>query len=99
MNITYLFIFTLLAVILHLNDATLSPSKKGKKVVKELKTKKGPQSTSVIDRNLIEEEPVARDILLEHATYFRDTDLKLFNGTVLGYVTPVSHIRFHGGNT
>lgn len=82
------FIVSLLCFVA-LCGATITPSKKGKKVAKELKTKQGPQSKNVIDRNLIEEEPVARDILLEHATYFRDTHVKLFSGTVLGYVTPV----------
>lgn len=89
MNINILFIVTILCAIA-LGGATLTPSKKGKKSTKEVKPKKGPQSSSVIDRNLIEEEPAARDILLEHATYYRDTDSRLFNGTVLGYVTPVS---------
>lgn len=90
MNLNNRFIVVLMCLVA-LCGATLTPSKKGKKVTKEVKTKKGAQSKNVFDRNLIEEEPAARDILLEHATYYRDTDLKLFSGTVLGYVTPVSH--------
>lgn len=83
-----------LLLVVSIVDATLVPSKKGKKAAKELKTKQGPQPSSVLDRNLVEEEPAARDILVEHATYFRDTDRRLFDGTVLGYVTPVNIYYF-----
>ena len=73
-------------------NGTLSPSdtqKKGKKV-KELKLKTGKIASSVFQRNLIDEEPLAKDILVENGAYYEDTSTKLFNGTVLGYVTPVS---------
>lgn len=69
---------------------TISPSdKKIKGKSSELVIKKGPQPDSVIDRNLIEDEPAARDIIAEHAGYYKDTGRRLFNGTILGYVTPV----------
>lgn len=73
---------------------TLSPSNKSKKGSKtgkdkELKAKVGPQQYSVFDRNLIEDEPSARDILVESGSYYKDTENRLFNGTVLGYVTSV----------
>lgn len=74
----------------HLTGATLSPSdikNKGKKV-KELKTKQGPQATSVFERGLVQQEPSAKDILVENAAYHEETALKNFNGKVLGYVTP-----------
>lgn len=73
-----------------LTGATLSPSdikNKGKKV-KELKTKQGPQATSVFERGLVQQEPSAKDILVENAAYHEETSLKNFNGKVLGYVTP-----------
>lgn len=74
-----------------LTGATLSPSdikNKGKKV-KELKTKQGPQANSVFERGLVQQEPSAKDILVENAAYHEETSLKNFNGKVLGYVTPV----------
>ncbi|EDS29877.1 chitinase domain-containing protein 1 [Culex quinquefasciatus] len=73
-----------------LTGATLSPSdikNKGKKV-KELKTKQGPQATSVFERGLVQQEPSAKDILVENPAYHEETSLKNFNGKVLGYVTP-----------
>ncbi|XP_001869617.2 chitinase domain-containing protein 1 [Culex quinquefasciatus] len=73
-----------------LTGATLSPSdikNKGKKV-KELKTKQGPQANSVFERGLVQQEPSAKDILVENAAYHEVTSLKNFNGKVLGYVTP-----------
>lgn len=75
----------------HLAYGTLSPSNKNKKAksAKDVKVKSGPQPDSVIDRNLVEEEPMARDIIVENAAYYKDTKNRLFNGTVLGYVTPV----------
>ncbi|XP_058125108.1 chitinase domain-containing protein 1 [Anopheles ziemanni] len=69
--------------------ATLSPSKKkGNKAPKELKVKTGPQLANVYDRDLVQGEPSARDIIVENAAYFEDTTLKLFEGKVLGFVTP-----------
>jgi chitinase domain-containing protein 1 len=72
--------------------ATLGPSntKKGKqKAPAEVKTNQGPVDKSVFDRGLVDAEPLASSIISEANTYFRDTSLKNFNGTVLGYVTPV----------
>ncbi|XP_019551041.3 chitinase domain-containing protein 1 [Aedes albopictus] len=79
-----------LVALVHTSGATLTPSDvkgKGKKV-KELKVKQGPQPTSVFDRGLIQEEPSAKDILVESGAYYEETALKNFKGTVLGYVTP-----------
>uniref|UniRef100_A0A182PPI9 Chitinase domain-containing protein 1 n=1 Tax=Anopheles epiroticus TaxID=199890 RepID=A0A182PPI9_9DIPT len=73
----------------HVAFATLSPSDKNKnKKVKELKVKTGPQPTNVYDRGLVQGEPSAKDIIVENAAYFQDTSLKLFEGKVLGFVTP-----------
>lgn len=76
------------------SEATLNPSKKkgkGKQKAQEVvNTNSGPQEKSVYERNLVVEEPLATDILKEANTYYKETSLKNFNGTVLGYVTPVS---------
>lgn len=82
----------MLLFVSHLAHGTLSPSNKNKKAksAKDVKVKSGPQPDSVIDRNLVEEEPMARDIIVENAAYYKDTRNRLFNGTVLGYVTPVN---------
>jgi hypothetical protein len=72
---------------------TLTPKSKNDKKTpktKELKVKVTPDNLNVFDRNLIEEEPVANDILVENQAYCKDTKTRRFNGTVLGYVTPVS---------
>lgn len=73
-------------------EATISPSSKGKKAktVKEIKVNSGPIDKNVFQRNLIEDEPFAKDILVENAAYCKDTKKRLFEGQVLGYVTPVS---------
>lgn len=75
---------------------TISPSDKGKKskAAKELEASSGPVGKSVFDRNLIEDEPFARDILAEHAAYFQNTSARNFDGSVLGYVTPVQIIAY-----
>ena len=81
-----------LCVICHSVNATLSPSNKNSKKnkqTKELKATNGPVLESVFDRNLIDDEPVARDILMESNAYYKDTKRRMFNGTILGYVTPV----------
>lgn len=69
---------------------TISPSSKGKKVKAPKEIKTGAVDASVFDRNLVEEEPLANDILIENGAYYKDTSIRLFNSTVLGYVTPVS---------
>lgn len=76
-------------------SATINPSKNKKTKQKsqpasvEVKIKTGPQENSVYDRNLVENEPLASEIIAEAGTYYKYTDLKNFNGTVLGFVTPV----------
>ncbi|KAJ6646508.1 Chitinase domain-containing protein 1 [Pseudolycoriella hygida] len=92
-NVSILMVVLALCVILSKVHGTLSPSSKSKKgskttsKEKEFKVKVGPQQLSVFDRNLIEDEPSARDILVESGSYYKDTENRLFNGTVLGYVT------------
>lgn len=75
-----------------LADSTLSPSDKGKKAKtqKEIKVNSGPIDRNVIERNLIEDEPAAKDIIIENAAYYRNTSSRLFDGPTLVYVTPVN---------
>uniref|UniRef100_A0A182STW2 Chitinase domain-containing protein 1 n=1 Tax=Anopheles maculatus TaxID=74869 RepID=A0A182STW2_9DIPT len=85
-SVQYILILLLLLPVAY---GTLSPSDKNKnKKVKELKVKSGPQPTNVYDRGLVQGEPSAKDIIVENAAYFQDTSLKLFEGKVLGFVTP-----------
>lgn len=73
-------------------ESTISPSDKGKKAKsqREIKANSGPVDQNVIERKLIEDEPSAKDILAESATYYQNTSARLFDGQVLAYVTPVS---------
>lgn len=80
-------VIALLFVAVAQSNATISPGNTKTKQTKQFKVKKGPQEDSIFDRNLIDEEPAARDIIIENAAYFKDTSLRRFNGTVLGYVT------------
>lgn len=84
-------LFVIVAIIIPPAISTISPSSKTKKgKLKQADTPKiGPQRDNVFDRNLIEAEPAGQHILLEHAAYYKNTSNRLFNGTVLGYVTPV----------
>ncbi|CAO1409059.1 unnamed protein product [Diamesa hyperborea] len=84
-------ILLLSVLIISTVSATLSPSKtkKGKQQKdKELILKVGPVEKNVYERELVIEEPTGNSIVIESGTYFKETGLKNFNGTVLGYVTP-----------
>lgn len=74
-------------------SATINPSKnkKGKQKSSDVNVKvnKGPQEKSVYDKNLVDNEPLASEIIAEANTYYRETYIKNFNGSLLGYVTPV----------
>lgn len=81
-------IFTLIVYL----SATLGPSKKNKgkqKAVVEIKMNKGPVNEDVFGRTLVELDPLASSIIAEANTYYKDTSIRNFNGSVLGYVTPV----------
>lgn len=86
------FLWIFISIVVPLVYGTISPSDKGKKAKasKEVKPNIGPVDKSVFERNLIEDEPFARDILMEHSTYFKNTSARNFLGPTLGYVTPVS---------
>lgn len=77
-------------------NSTLSPKSKGDKsrnVVKpekvELVLKTGALEENIFERGLIDDEPSAKDIIVENGAYYKDTAINYFNGSVLGYVTPV----------
>lgn len=74
--------------------ATLTPKSKRKEVnIKAETIKKGPQNYSVFDRNLIIENPTAKEIIVNNQAYYADTEKHNFNGLVLGYVTPVCRLN------
>jgi chitinase domain-containing protein 1 len=87
--ISKLIVFCCIIIVI---DCTLSPprNKKDKTAKqKDHKSKSGPVGTSVFDRNLIQEEPLASQIAIENQAYYKDTSFRQFNsGAVLGYVTP-----------
>lgn len=84
-------LYFLLCVLPLLSIATLTPKTKRKieVTVKAETAKVGPQNYSIFDRNLIVENPTAKEIILNHQAYFADTQKYYFNGLVLAYVTPV----------
>lgn len=69
-------------------NATITPRDKGKKVKVELELNAGPVDKNVFERGLIEDEPFAKDILVESGTYYENTSIRLFKGPTLGFVTP-----------
>lgn len=68
-------------------QCTLSPSKNKKSSVRL-----GAVDNSVHDRNLIIENPSAKDILNNYKSYYTNTTKYNVDGIVLGYVTPVSYL-------
>ncbi|XP_054741787.1 chitinase domain-containing protein 1 [Anastrepha obliqua] len=87
---TYSLLITVLLIVFSTIEATLSP-RKGRaektKTIKPLNVLAGPHDESVFERNLIDMRPLPQDILEHNAAYYKDTSLRNFNGTVLGYVT------------
>ncbi|XP_067624959.1 chitinase domain-containing protein 1 [Eurosta solidaginis] len=87
---THLMLLTVLLIASSLGEATISP-RKGRtektKISTPLNILVGPYDESVLKRNLIDMRPLPQDILEHHAAYYKDTTLRNFNGTVLGYVT------------
>ena len=91
-TLCYVCIFLLLASDINCTLSKRDKKKKSKetdKVVEYKPSKPGPSEKSVISKSLLSgEELVARNILEHHSAYFKDTFIKNFAGTVLGYVTP-----------
>lgn len=69
-----------------LASATLSRSDKKKK--SDNKVISGPQSSSVIELDLITEKPKWKDIVENHKGYYHDTAKRASNQMTLAYVTP-----------
>ncbi|EDW52089.1 chitinase domain-containing protein 1 [Drosophila sechellia] len=79
----------LLLLLLTSVRGTLAPdSHKSKSKTKETALRGGPQDQDVFDLGLVSPEPLAKDIVSNHRGYFKETGLRRFNGTTLGYVTP-----------
>ncbi|XP_013101378.1 chitinase domain-containing protein 1 [Stomoxys calcitrans] len=74
----------LLACYISLAVATITPGKK--QTAPKVKT--GPSDLSVFDLDLIQQEPTSKEILINCGAYYKDTTVRNFNGTVLGFVTP-----------
>ncbi|XP_072944827.1 chitinase domain-containing protein 1 [Epargyreus clarus] len=68
--------------------ATLSPPSTDKKSQKGVKPQEGVRKNNVLDRKLVVETPLVKDILKYHATYHHDVSWRNFKNTVLGFVTP-----------
>lgn len=86
--ITIIVILVQVLLICNSTFATLSPpsDKKGQKGVK---SQEGPRKNNVLDRKLISETPLVKDIIKYHATYHQEVSTRNFKNIVLGYVTPV----------
>ncbi|KAJ9589908.1 hypothetical protein L9F63_016969 [Diploptera punctata] len=80
--------FLLLISILSVNSTLSHGDPKKEKSKKEIKVKKGPVKNNVVDRGLVIEDPMPESILSEYQAYDVNTNLKQFDGEVLGYVTP-----------
>lgn len=92
MLLSYKVVYVLISVLPLFSIATLTPKSRRKEVhVKTEKIKSGPQNYTVFDRNLIIENPAAKDIILNNQAYYADTGKRNFHGLVLGYVTPVCY--------
>lgn len=75
-----------------ITSATIAPPDKNKKgrQTKEFKVNKGPVEKNVVERNLVQDEPTSESILKESATFYKNTSARLFDGSTLGFVTPVN---------
>lgn len=84
-------VFLYLSVVV---TGTISPSDKRGKAnkVREIKVNIGPLDKTIAERNLVHVHPRAKDIVAENAAYYKDTNSRTFNSTVLGYVTPVGPV-------
>ncbi|XP_016982105.1 chitinase domain-containing protein 1 [Drosophila rhopaloa] len=83
------YLLAILFLVLTSVHGTLAPdSHKPKSKHKESSLRGGPQDSDVFDLGLVNPEPLAKDIVANHRGYFKESGLRRFNGTTLGYVTP-----------
>lgn len=85
------YVITLLLYILMFTNATLTPKSSKLPKNKTEKVKIGPVNQSVFDRQLVIENPTAKDIIHNNEAYFKNTNDTSIRGLVLGYVTPVRY--------
>lgn len=78
---------THLFIVFNIVYATLSPP--DKKEQKSIKPQEGPRKNNVLDRQLVTETPLVKDIIKYHATYHQDVSTKHFPYPTLGFITPV----------
>lgn len=86
----------LLPVVIYL---TVIPNARSTLTPKSLKSKKseilpeklkiGPQSYSIFDEQLINDNPSYKEILINYQAYYKNVNTFNTPGIVLGYVTPV----------
>uniref|UniRef100_T1IHU5 Chitinase domain-containing protein 1 n=1 Tax=Strigamia maritima TaxID=126957 RepID=T1IHU5_STRMM len=74
---------------------TLSKSDKKKSKTNQIVIQ-SPSTLNVVDRNLVTEHPKWKDIVQNHQSYCKYTDIKNFSAVTLGYVTPWNN---HGYDT
>jgi hypothetical protein len=88
----------ILNILITTSIATINPrdkkAKQKKKTIDQheinIEVNQGPVPLNVYDRDLVHSTPLSNDIVRESRTYHEKTNIKNFNETVLGYVTPVS---------
>lgn len=88
--------FIVISSVTLLSNATIAPPDKNKKVkpVKEFKVNKGPVDKNVFERNLVQDEPTSESIIKQSGTYYKNTSARLFDGSTVGFVTPVNILLF-----
>ena len=95
MELNYFYVCIIFISLSAETDSTLSKRDKKKKIKSDEKSvvnyrlsKSGPTDSSVFDKSLVSENLEAKDILENYNSYLKDTQLRNFDGDVLGYVTP-----------
>lgn len=75
-------------------ECTLGPNDKKDKIKtqKAIVAKRGPVSQTIRERNLVEQKPLVEGIFENHATFYRKTSVRSFEGPVLAFVTVVSQL-------
>lgn len=83
-----------LAIIIVICNGTISPGKtrsKKKSSLQSIDAFEGVRNQSLQELKLIKPDTTSKDILTYHGTYHRNISQRHFNGTVLGYLTPVNN--------
>ena len=106
MNHLILILCVLLAVVVRINDGTLSQSDRKKKSSKKQQQQagspavQGPVDQTVYERGLVTTDLKSPwDVIRNYAGYSKDTTLRNFDGHVLGYVTPWNNAGYDAAKT